>query len=332
MHPEDQDTVGDDLENQDEPKVADGEDVADGDEQSSNAESSTAEDVSKPAEADTASIVRDVVDPNKAAASSASEESGRKTDDKDATKEPDNENYSDVPFNKHPRFQEVLGRLKTAETDAIRYRNVEDFIANQGLTGEEAAEMLEIAGLIKTDPVKAWAAIKPRVQQLLIAAGEVLPGDLKAKVQAGEMSREAAMEVSRNRAAMQSADVRREWEGKRAQERQQTDTRNAILGAVNSWHAERQSRDPNFEQKLPALQKEIAWLQTKEGRPDTPEGVRKQLQKAYDAVSATYQSPQSKPRPKRPVTSGQQASGSVQPEISSTLDAVRAVVAKRAAA
>jgi len=318
----------------------DGADASKEAEQSANADSSAATDASKTEGDETLSVVRDVVDgktQKPAAASSADgAEDGQQPGAKapKEPKEPDNENYTDVPFNKHPRFQEVLGKLKTAETDAQRYRNVETFIDEQGLSGDEAASLLRIGGLIKTNPAEAWKQMQPVVQNVLIAAGELLPDDLKQMVTEGKMTPEAALEVSRSRAAVKSTEARTQFDQKRSESRQQTDRHNAIQGAVSSWQSERKGRDPNFEAKMPALQREIAWLQAREGRPDTPEGVRAQLQKAYDAVSAAY-SPPANPRQKkpaiRPITGGQAASGNARPEINDTLDAVNAVISRRAA-
>ncbi|TGT76151.1 MULTISPECIES: hypothetical protein [unclassified Mesorhizobium] len=301
-------------------------------EQSADANSSTATDA-KTAEKDTLSVVRDVVDARtgSAASSADSAEAGQKSGAA-TPKEPDNENYTDVPFHKHPRFQHVVSELKTARTDQQRYQNVENFLQEQGLSGDEAANLLVIGGLIKTNPAEAWKAMKPVVEKVLIAAGELLPEDLKAMVDKGEMKPEVALEVSRSRAAVQSTEARVNFDRQRQESRQQSDARNAILGTVSSWEAERKLRDPNFDAKQPALQREIAWLQTKEGRPNTPEGVRAQLQKAYDTVSAAHVAPapvrQQRPAI-RPVTGGQ-VNGSVRPEIKSTLDAVNAVVARRA--
>lgn len=303
-------------------------------EQSADANSSTATDVSKAESKDTLSVVRDVVDGRskpEAASSADSAEVDPKTGAA-ATKEPDNENFSDVPFHKHPRFQHVVSELKTARVDQERYRNVESFLSEQGLSGNEAADLLVIGGLIKTNPAEAWKQMKPVVEKVLIAAGELLPEDLKAKVTAGEMKPEVALEVSRSRAAVQSTQARVDFDKQRLESRQQVEARNSILGSVSSWEAERKLRDPNFDAKQPALQREIAWLQTKDGRPNTPDGVRAQLQKAYDTVSAAFVAPapvrQQRPAI-RPVTGGQ-VNGSVRPEIKTSLDAVNAVLSRRA--
>lgn len=305
-------------------------------EQSADAQSSGAEDVSETAEEGTLSIVRDVVskteDAPEAAASSANGENGQQAGETPAPTEQDNENYSDVPFNKHPRFQQVLGKLKASETDAQRYRNVETFIGEQGLNGDEAAELLSIGGLIKTNPVEAWQRVLPTIQKLAIAAGEVIPADLRERVQNGEVSREVALDLSRQRAANQSLTARQEWERQNSQQRQVVEVQERIGSTVASWEQERQSRDPNFEAKLPAIQREIAWMQSKEGKPRDPDGVKSQLQRAYDAVSAQFVAPTPAPaaRPaKRPVVGGQ-VNGNVRPEPQNTLDIIQQVVARRA--
>lgn len=306
-------------------------------EQSASAQSSGAGDVSETADEGTLSIVRDVVSKNEeapeAAASSANEAEGQETDAQQPAPELDNENYSDVPFNKHPRFQAVLKELKENKTDAQRYRNVETFIGEQGLSGDEAAELLQIGGLIKTNPVEAWKRVLPTIQQLAIAAGEVLPEDLRQRVQAGEVSREVAMDLSRQRAANQSLTARQEWERSNSQQRQVVELQQQIGSTVNSWESERRARDPNFEAKLPAIEREVAWIQSKEGKPRDVNGVREQLQRAYTAVSASFVAPVAstpKPATKRPVTGGQ-VNGNVRPEPTSTLDIIEQVVAARRA-
>lgn len=323
------------LEMNDVSEIQDEADAAKSAEKSADAASSTAEDVSKPAEVDTLSIVRDVVGAkDEAAASSATEAAndGQAAAAPATTKEPDNAEYSDVPFNKHPRFQEVLTKLKTFETDAVRYRNVENFIAEQGLGAEEAADLLRIGGLMKTNPAEAWRQMRPKVEQVLKAAGEILPDDLKQRVQAGQLDQETAAEISRNRASLQSVEARQQFEREQAQTREQQNRSSQIQGAVSSWEADRKLKDPNFAAKMPALSREVVWLQSQEGKPTDPLGVQQQLQRAYDTVSASFV-PAPVPRPKpaiRPVTGGQVASA-VRPEPTNTLDIIKNVVSARTA-
>lgn len=303
-------------------------------EKSATAESSTATDASKPEGETALSVVRDVVgkrDTTSAASSAENVEQGQKPGTA-TPKELDNENFSDVPFNKHPRFRELVTQLKETRVDAQRYRNVTEYIEGQGLSADEAAGLLQIGGLIKTNPAEAWKRMQPVVQQVLQAAGELLPDDLKQLVADGKMPVEAAQEVSRSRAAVKAVEVRQQFDQHRQTTRQQTEALTANRGAVSSWEADRRTRDPNFDAKMPAIQKEVVWLQSQEGRPNTPEGVKAQLQKAYDAASAAYvpPAPVRQQRPAlRPVTGGQ-VTGNVRPEINTTIDAIRTVVGRRA--
>ncbi|MEC5291584.1 MULTISPECIES: hypothetical protein [unclassified Aurantimonas] len=308
-------------------EIEDGAGVSNDTELPATADTSTATDDNTSEGEETLSLIRDAVTEKETpaeASSAESEEAGQETGE-DATSEQDNENYSDVPFNKHPRFREVLGKLKTAETDAQRYQNVQTFLDEQGLGAEETAELLTIGGMMKRDPAKAWERIKPTIQKLLVAAGEILPEDLQQRVQNGEMSRDAAMDVSRSRMQVQSTERNQSFEQQRAQSRQQQERANTITSTVTSWEQDRRTKDPNFDAKMPALQKEIAWLHATEGRPDTPEGVKAQLKKAYDAVSPApaQTAPPARRQAVTPVRGGQVA-GNTRPEPQSTLDIIRA--------
>lgn len=296
------------------------------------AESSPATDE---ADAGTMSIVRDAVDKTKPVAETAPSAEASESDedaDDEQPKKTDAERYSDVPFSKHPRFQQLVRENRANKTDAEAYRNIRSFMTANSLNDEDAAEALTVAALLKSDPHQAWAKLKPVVQQLLHAVGEVIPDELNSRVQAGEMSREAAIEISRARAAAQAAEQRRTFEQQQMQRMQQTAAQAAIRQAADDWEADRRLRDPMFEAKSPLLVKEIAYLHATEGKPDTPEGVRSQLRRAYKAVNESFVSaaPTAQRKPAiRPVTGGQVA-GNARPAPKSTADIIDNVLAARA--
>lgn len=280
------------------------------------------------------SIVRDVVAARKpAAADTASPADGQNEGPKPekAPKEPDDEAYTDVPFHRHPRFQHLLRKAKAHEQDAVRYRNVETFLTNNGLGSEEAADALVIAGLLKTNPVEAWKRLKPVVQNLLVAAGELVPDDIAPRVQTGELSREAAIEIARARALAESTQRQMTFAQQQTQAREAHAHAEAIQNAATSWEADRRAKDPNFEAKMKLLRAEVIDLQRTEGVPNTPDGVRAQLDRAYKAVvlpaaPAAVPSPQ----PKRPVPAG--VSPNATPAAEDTLSVIRATRARLRAA
>lgn len=275
---------------------------------------------------DLLSVVRDAVDKAAKPASPAPPAEGQeKTVDDQEPKKLDNETYSDVPFSKHPRFRQLVAERNSLREDATRYRNVQGFLDQSGVSGEEAHNALVIASLIKTQPTEAWKQLRPIVESLLVAAGEILPPDLQQRVQAGEIPTEAAIEISRHRATAQSVQAAQSFREQQEQRRRETDRISSIQSAAQEWEQDRRLKDPNFEAKVVALRKEVAWLHSTEGKPNTPEGVREQLAKAYKAVNATFVSPTPPPSQRPAITPvrGGQVAGNVRSGEVSTLDIVR---------
>ena len=280
---------------------------------------------------DTLSIVRDVVGLKDAAGAdqaspATGQDDGLTTDAKDEKKEPDDEDFSDVPFSKHPRFKQLIKQRNEFRRDATEYQNVQNFMDKNGIAAEEAAEGFVIMGLMRTDPAAAWERLKPHVQQLLVAAGEVLPDDLAQRVQRGEMPAEAAHEVSRSRAQVQSVQARQSFQEQQAERQRQTEMVGSLVNAATTWEADRRAKDPNFEAKMLPLQKELAFIQMREGKPTTPDGVLDQLKRAYTSVTPApapaVPTPQRRPIARNPMSG--QFSGNAQPKPETTLDIIRA--------
>lgn len=307
-------------------------DDAGADKADAQAAPSTADGATK--EADTLSVVRDVVDA-RAATKAASPAEGDEVEGQQpgvsvSKKDPDDENYTDVPFHKHPRFQHLMRRAKSLEVDAGRYRNVETFLSNAGLGADEAADALRIAGMAKINPAQAWEEIKPWVTSLLVAAGEVLPNDLSQRVQKGELPQAAAIELSKARAGQASMEHARQFEETQRTTRAQQEAASAVTNTVEAWETDRRIKDPNYAAKEVPLQKEIAFLHRTEGVPRTPDAVREQLNRAYKAVNeqvrAATPQPLARTRPAViPVRGGQVNVGATAQAPKTTLELVQSM-------
>ena len=287
---------------------------------------------SEEAESDLLSVVRDVVgkddkEPD-AAASPAEEVEGTETGEPDAEEElsedPSDEELAKYSSKTRRRIKKLLQERDELRPDAQNYRNVQNFLDAQGLTAEETADGLIIMGLMKTNPAEAWKRLKPTIQNLLIASGEILPDDLKGMVQRGEIAANAALEVSRSRANVQSAEAQRRFDQQRSEQRQQMDAAHAITSAAVDWEADRKRKDPNFEAKIEPLMKEVAFLQMREGKPKTPQGVREQLERAYKALPPPAARPSAPVRQAVTPVRGGQVAGNQAPGAQSTLDIIRA--------
>ncbi len=310
-----------------------GQDVAE--QQPGTADSSPAN--GETGERDLLSVVRDAVDPKQAPdQQAASPAEGDEAGDKPGENDPnarDDENYTDVPFHKHPRFRRLLTERNEFKSDAGEYRKVKTFLDDNGVSPQEAADLLTVGAMAKSNPAKAWELAKPWVLKVMQAAGEMLSPELQAAVDAGEMSREAAFEVSRARATVQSVEASQSFQAQRDQRRQTEQAAADIRGAAVDWESERRERDPNFDAKIEPILREVAYQHMQGNRPDSPAAVKKQLDDAYRVVNAalapTAAAPQPTPRPaatrpaRTPITGGSVA-GSTRPAPQSVLDIVRA--------
>lgn len=285
---------------------------------------------------DLLSVVRDAV--TKTAEDSASP-AGQEGSDQSPTGEPasaqedsseDNENFSDVPFHKHPRFQaivrqrnELRQQAKHYETGAKQYEQVQAFLDANGLSDDEAGEILQLRALMKSNPSEAWKTLKPIVQQLLVDAGEVLAPDLAARVQKGEMTKAAAIEISRLRAAQNSMTKSQEQAQQQAQQRAVQERQNAVMGAVTDWEKGVKLKDPDYAALEEDVKIHVVYLQRTQGMPQTPEAARKMVEEAYGAVKKRRGNVA--PRtPVTPIRGGRVASGQPSDGPKTVLDIVRA--------
>lgn len=297
--------------------------------------------------ADTLSVVRDVVEKAKEETASSADDKEPGAEKAEGTEEgdPDEAEPPDPRLDKHPRFRKLLkktkdleakvaefeGKVTEYEPDATRYRNIEGYLRQNNLTAEEAADGLEIMALAKLKPAEALERLKPFVQKLLVASGEVLPEDLQGKVKSGALPVDAAREVSRARAQVAQQEAAQRILDEQRQREATTQHQQSLRTTATDWLADRDRKDPAFQQKYPLMQREVAFLQRNEGIPKTVEGVRDQLQRAYDAVNkqARTVAPAPGQRPAvRPVTGGT-ATGNISPQPNSTLDVIRQTLASR---
>lgn len=285
------------------------------------------------------SVVRNVLDArpeatgDNAAAGSQPDQNGAQAEAEvpPSNMDPDTESFHDVPFHKHPRFQQVLAERRAFREDAERYQNVQNFLVQNNLNGDEAAELLTIGGLMKTNPREAWLRARPVVEKLMIAAGELLPPDLDQRVQQGDLPADDAYALSTARAAAESQQRQYAWQQQLLEQERQRAVSGALQTAASMWEGGQRAADPAFEKKLPLLRKELVYMQSQEGKPTDAAGVKSQLDRALRAVNEQfrlYTPPAPKPA-KQPITGGTGAvNGAAKPK--SVMDLINQTVEARA--
>jgi hypothetical protein len=206
-------------------------------------------------------------------------------DESQAQKEDPNKAAEKLPFHNHPRWKEVNTKLKEAEPAAEQYRKITNFMETNHLSQQEMVDGFKIMAMMKQEPAEAYKALKGYVDKLAPLAGEILPDELKRRVDDGFDSPETAQELARLR-AKQDFEVVRQREMQQRQEQQQVvERQTAIVSAVESWEKAEEAKDPDWSAKYEMVNDRVMALLRTE-RPASPSDAIEIARRALSDVNA----------------------------------------------
>lgn len=234
------------------------------------------------------------------------------------------------PLHKHPRFQEVLRERDDARRDRDSWKHgheqfdkIRTFMASNRLNDEEANQGFAIMAAMKNDPAEALKLLKPYYESLQRLAGEVMPEDIRKKVDEGLLDQDTGAEIARLRGSteMSAAQLRQQHEHLQAQAREQA--LSGMRGAVDGWEANLMTRDPDYAKKKPQIERILKGLIT-EKPPKTPQDAVQLAQQAYDDVNNWLRTVVTAQKPEvRSPNGGAASSANTRPEPRSMLEAMR---------
>lgn len=204
------------------------------------------------------------------------------------------------------RITKLMERAKAAETevetlrpDAEVGRNIVSYIAESGMTSDEANLLLEVGRNMKRDPLKAWEQLQPYVRALSQMAGEALPTDLQQAVADGKIAPEYAKQLARSRTQAQVQTHRATEADQRLQQRtaaETTERHAANVGqAISTWEANQARNDPDWKLKSDRIAELIELEVRRSGYFKTTADAVAAAEKALARVNA--ETSRFKPRP-----------------------------------
>lgn len=218
-----------------------------------------------------------------------------------------------LPFHKHPRFQEVIAAKNLAMQEVEKSKPLvqqatalQDFMRTNNISTNEFQSALQYLQALRTDPVAAFKMLQPTYEQLAQFAGEVLPQDLQAKVAAATLSLEDAKEIAKARAQSNYQQVRSQWQSQAGQQSAQS----IISQSIGLWENTKKGSDPDLkpgtdlyklvDEKIRALP-----------RFNTPEDAMQGCEKAYTDAKAFFAkyAPRQTPQRRNPLQSRNSATG-----------------------
>lgn len=199
-----------------------------------------------------------------------------------------------VPFHDHPRWKEVTSENKslkeqvsTLTANVEEFNAIEAFRTSNNLEPVEVADGYKIMALLKNDPGKALPYLEGLVSDIRTATGMTLPADLLEDVDAGAITEERALELSRARAQSASAESREAARRAAEAENQKTQRVEAFRNAGEEWSTQMKSRDPEFAEKEPMVAERINAIIRSDpsATPRTPGEVAKLADRALADVN-----------------------------------------------
>lgn len=189
-----------------------------------------------------------------------------------------------------------VAEIKQLKPQAEGFQAVQKYAKDANLSREDVNTGFEIMRLMRNDPVKAWEALEPIVQQLQAMVGNILPADLQSQVTAGKITPEHAKELSRLRAERGiSSSVQRETAERTQKENaaqaaeQSLALQNDVALGITKWENDWKASDPDYSLKQSRVNEAIelelnrAVLLAKEGKPNNlPRTVEQAVKLAND--------------------------------------------------
>lgn len=203
------------------------------------------------------------------------------------TEEPKTQDeYGHLPFHEHKDFRKLIAERKqlreyeaTAKPQLERLKIIDDWCAQNNITPEQVRNWMEIAALYNTNPVEAAKRLQPLTEQLGKYQGTVLPSDLQAAVESGEIKLEYAQRVAR-------AEQQRQFDAQLAQQREAQTRTSTLATALNQWESNMMTKDLEYSKKQSLVNARFVALSAQ--KPwQTPEQAVALAQQAYDEVTST---------------------------------------------
>ena len=229
----------------------------------------------------------------------------------EAQAEDESEDYSNVPFNKHPRFQKLIAEKnevkelsKKYQNDSEQYKKITDFIQANNLSAKDAVEGFKIMSALRNNPEEGYKMLQFHLNNVGNLTGKNLPKDIQEKVDDGFLDEDAAKELSQARANLHRERAMREQTQKRFTNASQSANESQMADAVKSWGEQTLANDPDFSLKQDEFNDRISAIVAERGTPKSPDEVVQIANDAYATINERFKSRQPSKQPMKSSTKG----------------------------
>jgi hypothetical protein len=205
----------------------------------------------------------------------------------DDSKQKDNSNQQaeKLPFHNHPRWKEMISEREALKPRAEQYDKITNFMHTNGLTPDEMAEGMHVMALMKQNPVDAYKQLQGYIEKLAPYTGEVLPPEIKAKVDEGFVDEETAKELAMLKAQRDLSESRQRQADEQRQQQEIMNRQRSIHDAVANWEQIEKAKDPDWSAKYEMVMERVNTLLVG-NRPQSPDQAIEIARRALSDVNA----------------------------------------------
>ena len=229
----------------------------------------------------------------------------------EADAEDDSEDYSNVPFNKHPRFQKLIAEKNELKelsnkykTDSEQFNKITDFIKLNNLSAKDAVEAFKMMAALRNNPEEGYKMLQGHLERIGNVTGRNLPKDIQEKVDDGFLDEDAAKELSQARASLYRERQLREQSQQKFTNASASANEAQMADAVKSWGEKTLANDPDFSLKQEEFNDRISAIVAERGTPKSPEEVVQIADDAYVTINERFKSRQPTKQPLKSTTKG----------------------------
>ena len=195
------------------------------------------------------------------------------------------------------------------EIEAMRpeveaWTRTKTFCQDNGIGPQDLNLLLGVGALIgRQDYRAALDTMLPYVHALQAAAGDVLPADMVQRVDAGELTEDAARELTRSRADAANARTRLEATHQAQQAERdratQAQVQQTVMDVTTSWETQIRQRDPDYARKADFMVDALRSINSQHGYPRNADEAIQRVNAAYTAVNQRFASMRPAAQPTR---------------------------------
>lgn len=218
--------------------------------------------------------------------------------------------------------EEAETQLKELQPRAEAFDTIDKALTESNLSYEDLSNLVTVGQIIRAgDPAKVIEVLTPYWQDAQRALGNELTPEFQAKVDASELSVEAAQEAQRThmtaQRTQQELDARKQAEQQQTQAQQDHDRlRQTLINVTNEEFAKVSAGNPDAQSLVPQMQQGIKDYVSQHGPVTDPQAARLLVQHVWGQVSAKAAAPTPPPRkatPPNPVPTGPTAAAPKEP-------------------